>query len=297
MLDIPYTNIFDTEDSVPDIMSRVSCVLIAPKYEYLGEDETEAKVHAYLTKVNFLPTPLHKAFFDEVDRFALDFLHAKSTVSCVYSPALHVDMVNSIRKAVDTKPEVLFILFVGYGTAEKGMVLQDHCSMTQADLHRIILRTLFSGTLIEVFCMCFARGVSYSPVVDGDLQLSSIEKRPTSRFSIHSSTFYSQKMSVGLAFLRKLRCILFENGRPQYTDVTPDALHATREDISKARIDMGKKDIDDNDDDSWEMEENDMRLKKNQTPLVEFCGRCVMNKDVIEALAGIDFFSVLPALP
>jgi hypothetical protein len=304
MLEIPYASAFDTdseyeEDSciMMNSTSSVSCVLLAPKYEYMGQDKTESKVHSYLTKVNFLPPPLHAKFFEEIAGIGSEFLRRGSDVKYVCAHAEPKHVIKSIQDAVDEKPKLLFVMFVGHGTAEKGMVLQNHCSMSQAELHRVVTRSKFSGTLIEVYCMCYAKGTSYSPTQGGSHELSSMERYMNPRFSIHSSTFHSQKYSVGLAFLRKLRRTIFDEDHPLYSDLTPDLLHASSDEVDTARKDLGyKSPIEEDEDIYTDIEENESRLKKNQMPCVQFCGRDVVNSDVFEALSGLKFFDALPSL-
>lgn len=271
-------------------MARVSCVIIAPRYDYLGHDQDLRKFHDYLIQVQVMPKPLGQAFYTEIH--ALTFQLGQSNIAGIHivsDQARVKNIAESVRKAT-CSTDVLFVVFVGHGTPDKGMMLQDRQSMTRQHLHQLANQNGFKGTLIEVFCMCHAQGPEYTAAMDAHqtVPLTIMEKDNSPLFSVYSSTYATQKYSVGLAFLRKFRKLVFGGCVPKYVDITPTSLMPSDTEIEEARADL--------------RQEDDLAdsvacpaVAALDIPVVHVCGHDIDNQMIRERLADAKLFDPLPA--
>ena len=254
-----YCDNSDDESEPMDRMRKVACVLIAPNYDYTGEDKTERTVHKYMQKVKFLPNNLSDKFADEIRHFSDSVSDAQIRLFRIGTQAKFKNVTYAIEEATRLKIEVLCIIFIGHGTEHGGMLLQNRDSMSRVQLHRIINATGFYGTLIEAFCMCYACGSKYQPIADtcGTTQLTPLEKRNIPRVSIFSST--------GIAFLKKLRDIMFGSDS-KYVDLKPEAFIYPAEELAptEALTPQG----DDVPDEAFD----DKQMKKSDVTTVNVCG-------------------------
>lgn len=293
----------ESDDEYPvNKMEKVACVMITPKYEYHGTDDVHRRVHKYLTQVQFLPKPLDACFYEEVTRFVDAFADIKSIVDVVKTTAGFKDVVKAVNKATKNDIEVLFVMFVGHGTASNGMLLQDHQSMTRQQLHRIVRASKFAGTLIDVYCMCHAQGPQYASFGDSIVGpgVSVLDKANAPRMSIYSSTYYPQTYSNGLAFLRRFRRIVFGEGYgifPRYADVSAEALTPTAGEVESARNDLHKEKRSNQMVDEWDEWDDADILKAAQTPVVLVCGLDVSNEWIKKRLVDLNLriFDPLPS--
>lgn len=271
--------------------------MITPQYEYCKDNDVHRQVHEYLIDVRFLPKPLGRCFYDEIQKMNNDFLDASSNVAWIHKHAHPHDVVNAIDKATKLDVEVLFVMFVGHGSPDGRMLLQDRRSMTRQALHKIVRGFKFIGTLIDVYCMCHAQGPEYTPFGDTAIArpLSELEKVNAPMVSIYSSTYFSQKYSNGLAFLRRFRRIVFGNKAfPKYAEVTTEALTPTPDEVASAHKDL---------DAAKEATLHEMlaewddcdTLKSAELPLVHVCGHDISEALIREALGDRRMFDPLPA--